>query len=125
MNDQIEVTKRTHYVEGESDAFIVHRHTNWLFMLDATEYKTTGLAHFMVAFGKETVFHAKYIADDDGGTWYVRHSGDVLTMQWDEMILKVKELIDESEYMGLVVAKHTLLTDFAKVFAVEKVLALI
>ena len=46
-------------------------------------------------------------------------------MQWDEMILKVKEFIDESEYMGGGVAKHTLLTDFDKVFAVEKVLALI
>tara|TARA_R110001592_G_scaffold39314_3_gene129369 strand:- start:17375 stop:17743 length:369 start_codon:yes stop_codon:yes gene_type:complete len=107
--------------------FIVHRHANWLFMLDATEYNTTGIAHFMVAFGKETVFHAKYTTDEEGqGHWVFRQQGgELIILQWDTMIIKVKELIDESEGMGLVVAKHQLLTDFDQVFSIDQVLELL
>lgn len=110
-----------------NQSFIVHRHANWLFMLDATEYKATGVAHFMIAFGKETVFHAKYTTDEnDQGHWLLREQGgDILALHWDSMIIKAKELIDESETMGLVVAKHQLFTDFDQVFSIDNVLALL
>lgn len=112
--------------EEQSQAFIVHRHLNWLFMLDATEYKATGVAHFMIAFGKETVYHAKFITEDDQAAWLIREpGGNILAMQWDQMIVNVKELIDESEMMGLVAQKHQLFTDFDQVFAVNKVLDLL
>lgn len=114
--------------EEPSQAFIVHRHLNWLFMLDATEYKATGVAHFMIAFGKETVYHAKYMTDDNhgGGYWFLREpGGEIVSMQWDDMIVKAKELIDESETMGLVVQKHQLFTDFDQVFHIDNVLSLL
>jgi len=110
-----------------SKAFIAHRHFNWLFMLDATEYKATQVAHFMIAFGKETVFHAKYMLNDDAnGAWLLREpGGNIIAIQWDQMIVKVKELIDESEPLGLVVKKHQLFTDFDAVFHIDNVLSLI
>ena len=81
--------------EEPSKAFIAHRHFNWLFMLDATEYKQTSVAHFMVAFGKETVFHAKFLMDDeDNGWWFIREPGDkIVQLHWDDMITKIKELL--------------------------------
>jgi len=113
--------------DEQSKAFIAHRHFNWLFMLDATEYKQTGIAHFMVAFGKETVFHAKFLTDDNGdGWWFIREQGgDIIQLHWDDMITKIKELIDESEPMGLVVQKHKLLTDFDTIFHIDNVLTLL
>lgn len=113
-------------IEIENKGFIVHRYFSWCFMLDATEYKENGIAHFMVAFGKETVFHAKYIVDDNYiGYWFLKIGSQVLALSWDDMIIKIKELIDESETMGLVVQKHELLSSFDQVFQVDRVLAIL
>ncbi len=113
--------------QQQSSAFIAHRHFNWLFMLDATEYKQTSVAHFMVAFGKETVLHAKFLTDDEGnGWWFIKEPGNkIAQLHWDDVIKKIKELIDESETMGLVFEKHQLLTDFDTVFHIDNVLSLL
>jgi len=96
----------------EKEQTIIMRHESFLLMLDFTDFKEKEEAHFLIAFGKEQIFHSQFYSD----VWNFDNSGFIDQTDWNGLKERINDVFVESWEMGALYDLEAMKREFNRIY---------